>query len=77
MHKLQNINPIKTLFLFFTFIFNSIYTEGFLSGTLVKTPYDYRPIETLNVNDRVISYDFKNAQLVNGIISQIHHKKEI
>jgi hypothetical protein len=36
----------------------SAYAEGFLAGTLVKTPFGYENIENLTVGDKVVCYDF-------------------
>jgi hypothetical protein len=38
----------------------SVYSEGFVAGTLIKTPSGYTAIEKLHVGDSVICYDFKN-----------------
>ncbi len=43
-------------------------SDGFLAGTLVKTPDGYRPIEELAVGDIVISYDFDGKQTQSKII---------
>jgi len=35
------------------------YAEGFLAGTLVRTPTTYKPLEELQVDDTVVSHDLK------------------
>jgi len=52
-------------------ISNTILSEGFLAGTLIKTPNAYKPIEQLKENDLVTSYSFQNKNLVEGKIIKI------
>ncbi len=47
--------------------------EGFLAGTLVKTIDGYRPIESLALGERVISYDLDGKECQATIV-QIHKK---
>jgi hypothetical protein len=51
MMKIQ----ILVLIYFFPFLINA---EGFLKGTLIKTPENYKPIEIISVGDKVISCGF-------------------
>lgn len=67
---------IRWMCLLMGIIFNThIEGEGFVAGTLVKTPGGYTPIEQLNVNDRVVSYDFYNAALIQGEVAKVYRKK--
>lgn len=50
-------------------------SEGFIAGTLVKTKNGYVPIEQLKENDLVVSYDFKNATLIEDSIVGISKKR--
>lgn len=47
--------------------------EGFVAGTIVRTPNGHTPIEKLNVQDVVIAYDYKNSLVAKPIISLFHH----
>lgn len=53
---------------------SSIFSEGFIAGTLVKTKDTYIPIDQLQENDSVISYSFKEKVLRESKILKV--KKE-
>lgn len=62
------------------FINSQILTEGFISGTLIKTKNKYVPIEQLKENDSVICYSFKNKELYESKILKVkkqHYDKAI
>jgi hypothetical protein len=66
------------IFLFSVFIVRSIFSEGFIEGTLVKTQNGYVPIEQLKEGNYIASYSFKEKNLTNGKILKItkrHYKK--
>lgn len=65
----------NVIFIFSLFIFKSIFSEGFIAGTLIKTQNGYVPIEQLKENDLVISYDFKRASLTEDAIIGIKKEK--
>jgi len=52
----------------------SAFAEGFLAGTLVKTPSGYTEIEQLKVGDKVICYDFK-GQCVTRSITHVQQEE--
>lgn len=54
---------IKQAFSLLVFVTSTIFPEGFIAGTLIKTRNGYVPIEQLKENDSVISYGFKNKEL--------------
>lgn len=45
----------------------SAFAEGFLTGTLVKTPSGYTEIENLVVGDEVVCYNFKGECVTRAI----------
>jgi hypothetical protein len=56
---------LKSIFRLFSltlaFLYASLtYGEGFIAGTLIKTPSGYTPIEKLCIGDSVICYDSKD-----------------
>lgn len=46
--------------IFLLFFFGLVFSEGFIAGTLVKTPHGYTAIENLSVGDLVICFDSDN-----------------
>ena len=52
----------------------SFYAEGFLAGTLVKTPIGYRTIEELKIGDTVFCYDMNASMVEKRIIATIKQK---
>jgi len=65
-------NITINIMLFLCLLFNQIIVaEGFVSGTMVKTPTGYIPIDQLKENDDIISYDFENTICVIDTISKI------
>jgi hypothetical protein len=69
----------KHLILFVSFVYIvsviPLFAEGFLGGTLIETPTGYVPIEQLQINDRVICYDFNNNNFKEQPIIAIKKKK--
>lgn len=73
-------NLKKLFLLLLLFINNSIISEGFIAGTLVKTKSGYVSIEQLKENDSVTAYSFKNKELYECKILKIkkqHYDKSI
>jgi len=56
------------IFIFSLLIVKSIFSEGFIAGTLVKTLDSYTQIEQLKENDCITSYNFKEKDLACGKI---------
>lgn len=69
------INRLRSLILLSLLIINPMLGEGFIAGTLVRTPHNHTPIEQLKENDLVSTYDFKNNVLVNKEITKITKNK--
>lgn len=65
-------NATSNITLFLCLLFNQLITaEGFVSGTMVRTPSGYVPIDQLKENDEIISYDFENAAFAIDTIIKI------
>jgi hypothetical protein len=65
----------KLIYLFACLLLNqTILSEGFLQGTLVKTSESYKPIDQLKENDLVTSYSFKDKCLMQGKITKVNKK---
>ena len=56
-------------------ITNMLHGEGFIAGTLVKTAHDYTPIENIQLDDKVICYDFNGHCVERAVTNTIksHH----
>lgn len=55
---------MKRMLLFLCLLTTSLlHGEGFIAGTLVKTPTGYTPIEELKIGDTVICFDLKGSCL--------------
>lgn len=65
---------IKILSILFILNLN-ILSIGFVSGTLVKTPNGYIPIEQLDSGHTVLTYDFKSKSIVSNEIAKIHKNR--
>ncbi len=66
---------MKKFILIIALLFNQqIFCEGFLSGTLVKTPYGYIEIEKLKEDYPIISYSFKKRQIVQSKVTKVQKK---
>lgn len=67
---------MKHLFFIFLTILANITlfsTEGFVAGTLIKTPDGYTAIEKLRPGDIVCSFNFKKGIIEQDQVSKIHH----
>lgn len=60
--------------LFFT-TYKSIYGEGFIKGTLIKTKQGYIPVEQLKENDSVLTYNYRNKLKLEDKIQKIEKKQ--
>ena len=67
----------KFSYIFFLLIFinNPLFSEGFISGTSVKTPSGYNSIEKLKPNDEVISYDLNGTSTCSAHVTEIRKTK--
>ncbi len=52
---MQATKLVYSYLLYFFICTNLLQTEGFISGTLIKTPFGYTQIDQLNIGDKVIS----------------------
>lgn len=52
----------------------SVIAEGFLAGTLVKTPYGYTDIEKLAIGDQVVCYNFQ-GECVTRAVTHVHQQE--
>lgn len=65
---LKSINSILLIVIFFN---NTLLSEGFIAGTLVKTKDKYIPIEQLKENDSVVSYNFNGKNTFESKILKV------
>lgn len=69
MYKYSLRHKINFIYALFLVGASIIQAQGFIVGTLVKTPSGYCPIESLSFGDKVISYDLNNSCVECAIIS--------
>lgn len=73
MVNIQNFckSLVITIIFVSAFVTNHALGEGFIAGTLVKTPSGYVEIETIQKGDRVICYDFLGKCTETTVIDQV------
>lgn len=49
-------------------------SDGFIAGTLIKTPTGYKTVENLTINDEVISFDCQKKIFLNDVVVNIEIK---
>ena len=65
---------MKRLLLAFLLTVSGIYGDGFVKGTLIKTPDGYTPIENLVKGDKILAYDLKDQCIERSIVAVSSHK---
>lgn len=66
---------VQSIVSFLLLLTNSLFSNGFISGTLVKSKNGYIPIERLIEKDKVLSYDYKHKLIVESGIEKISKKQ--
>jgi hypothetical protein len=57
---------------FVSLLTNPIFGEGFIAGTLIKTPIGHTPIERLKIDDKIIAYDQRKQKITESVVTDTH-----
>jgi len=66
------INKKYSIVVFLGFFSCLIFSDGFIAGTLIKTPFGYTSIEQLSISDSVVCFD-ENNNLVERLVINVAH----